>query len=171
MRFALKVWQRFSQGRTRATSSFRKYQFLGSNRDKGRFFSWRDNKVTKVPIIPLGGEREKEREGEGGEESYINLRIIAEFFHNPTLFYSDTLLNTLSPISVVVIGCTYNVQFYISTSLNFMKVGSHKGNSPCNSSSHNPEVRLSPKSSGLLQVNCCWHKSLRQNECNRQSVF
>ena len=99
MRFALKVWQRFSQGRTRATSSFRKYQFLGSNRDKGRFFSWRDNKVTKVPIIPLGGERE--RGGEGGEESYINLRIIAEFFHNPTLFYSDTLLNTLSPISYV----------------------------------------------------------------------
>ena len=77
MRFALKVWQRFSQGRTRATSSFRKYENL---------------------------ERERERErggGEEGEQRYINLPIIAEFFHNPTLFYSDTLLNTLSPISYV----------------------------------------------------------------------
>ena len=73
MRFALKVWQRFSQGRTRATSSFRKYE----NRERER-----------------GG-------GEEGEQRYINLPIIAEFFHNPTLFYSDTLLNTLSPISYV----------------------------------------------------------------------
>ena len=60
-----------------------------------------------MPIIPLGRERERERErergggGEGGEQGYINLPIIAEFFHNPTLFYSDTLLNTLSPISYV----------------------------------------------------------------------
>ena len=77
MRFALKVWQRFSQGRTRATSSFRKYE----NRER---------------------ERERERGGEEeGEQRYINLPIIAEFFHNPTLFYSDTLLNTLSPISYV----------------------------------------------------------------------
>ena len=81
MRFALKVWQRFSQGRTRATSSFRKYENRVPIEIKGDFLAEETTKLQKCP-------------------SYL-LPIIAEFFHNPTLFYSDTLLNTLSPISYV----------------------------------------------------------------------
>ena len=38
----------------------------GLNRDKGRLFGQRDNKITKVHIIPLGEGRE--REGGGGQK-------------------------------------------------------------------------------------------------------
>ena len=47
----------------RTSSSFLEMRKPGLKRDIGRFFSRRDNKVTKVPSIPLE-KREREKGGE-----------------------------------------------------------------------------------------------------------
>ena len=49
MRFALKVWQRFSQGRIRATSSFRKCENRVSIEIKGDFLAEETTKLQECP--------------------------------------------------------------------------------------------------------------------------
>lgn len=81
VRFAFKVWQIFSQGRMRVTSSFKNCENRDSIEIKSVFFSRRDDKVTKVPIIPL--EREREREMERFPIIQLTWEIMKEYISRP----------------------------------------------------------------------------------------
>ena len=60
MRFALKVWQRFSHGRMRATSNFRKCENRVSTKMKGDFLLKRRQSYKDTHHTYRGNEREGE---------------------------------------------------------------------------------------------------------------